>query len=45
MLKNGAVNPLQNGVIIIAQRGMFYKKGRFVIVEPVLQTGARDITK
>ena len=45
ILKNGAVNPLQNGVIIIAQRGMYYNKGRFVTVGPVLQTRARDITE
>ena len=45
ILKSGAVNPLQNGVIIIAQRGMYYKKCRFITVGPVLQTGARDIAK
>ena len=45
ILKSGAVNPLQNGVIIITQRGMYYKKGRFITVGPVLQTGERDIAK
>ena len=45
ILKSGAVNPLQNGVIIIAQKGMYYKKCRFITVGPVLQTGARDIAK
>ena len=45
ILKSGAVNPLQSGVIITSQRGMYYKKGRFITVGPVLQTGARDIAK
>ena len=45
ILKSGAVNPLQNGVIIIAQRSMYYKKGRFITVGPVLQIEARDIAK
>ena len=29
ILKSRAVNPLQNEVIIITQRGMYYKKSRF----------------
>ena len=29
ILKSRAVNPLQNGVIIITQRGIYYKKSRF----------------
>ena len=29
ILKSRAVNPLQNEVIIITQRGMYYRKGRF----------------
>ena len=45
ILKSGAVNPLQNGVIIIAQKSMYYKKGRFITVGPVLQIEARDIAK
>ena len=45
ILKSGAVNPLQNGVIIIAQRSMYYKKGRFITVGPVLQIEARYIAK
>ena len=45
ILKSGAVNPLQNGVVIIALRGMHYKKSRFITVGPVLQIEARDIAK
>ena len=45
ILKSGAVNPLQNRVIIISQRSMYYKKGRFITVGPVLQIEARDIAK
>ena len=30
ILKSAAVNPLQNGAIIITQRGMYYKKGHFI---------------
>ena len=29
ILKSRAVNPLQNEVIIITQRGMYYRKSRF----------------
>ena len=45
ILKSGEVNPLQNGVIIITQRGMYYKKSRFITVGLALQTGERDIAK
>ena len=29
IIQSRAVNPLQNEVIIITQRGMYYRKGRF----------------
>ena len=45
ILKSRVVNPLQNGVINIAERGMYYKKDCFITVGPVLQTGARDNAK
>ena len=45
ILKSRVVNPLQNGVINIAERGMYYKKDYFITVGPVLQTGARDNAK
>ena len=30
MLESGAVYPLQNGAIIITQRGIYYRKVRFI---------------
>ena len=50
-LKTGAVNPLQNGEIIIRQRGMYYKKGCFItkwdryykLGQELLQSGAGNL--
>ena len=48
ILKNGAVNPLQNGVIIIAQRGRYYKLGQEILQSRAgnsLQSGSIAIAK